>query len=112
MTTRTWAIIKICVEGLHRFPDATGRKKFLSYLHRHIFHVSAYVEQRHSNRDIEYLEFKRWLLQICPKGNLDTMSCEQIGEHILSEIKKKYPNRKVKIVVLEDGENGAEIEEL
>ena len=112
MKSRQWAIIKTQVEGIHRFPEATDEEKYLSYPHRHIFHITVYIEQFHGDRDIEYIVFKKFLSQICPKGDIGTMSCEQIAEHILSKIKERYPNRKMKIVVLEDGENGAELEEL
>jgi len=112
MKLRTWAIIKAQVEGIHRFPEATGEEEFLSYPHRHIFHIIVYIEQFHGDRDIEYLDFKKFLSRSCPKGDIGTMSCEQIAENVLSRIREKYPNRKVKIVVLEDGENGAELEEL
>lgn len=112
MKFRTWAIIKTHIEGVHRFPGAVGEEIYLSYQHRHLFQIIVHIEQFHGDRDIEYLDFKRFLLGICPKGDMGTMSCEQMAEYILSKIKGKYPNRKVKVVVLEDGENGAELEEL
>ena len=59
MKSRQWAIIKTQVEGIHRFPEATDEEKYLSYPHRHIFHITVYIEQFHGDRDIEYIVFKK-----------------------------------------------------
>jgi len=109
---KIWAIIQADFEGLHYWPDAINDKEisFLANLHRHIFKVIIFIEQKHTSRDIEYLKFKKWLEGILPKGNLGSASCEDIAERILSEIKSRYPDRAIKVIVMEDGENGALIE--
>lgn len=109
---KIWAIIQANFEGLHYWPQALNNDevKFLANLHRHLFKVIVFIEQKHTNRDIEYLTFKKWLVSILPKGNLGSASCEDIAKKILSKIKVKYPDRAIKVIVLEDGENGALIE--
>lgn len=107
---RIWAIVKAEFEGIHRYPNANEEVKYLSYPHRHIFKITVFIEQFHTERDIEYISFKKWLQSICPKESLNTMSCEQVAEYLLSKIRKRFPNRKTRVIVLENGENGAEIE--
>ena len=58
-------------EGLHKYPAAlddpnlaTGGAddvSFLGYIHRHIFHFKVAIEVFHDDRDIEFIQFKRWL---------------------------------------------------
>ena len=31
------------------------------YKHRHIFHFKVWIEVFHDDRDIEFIQFKRWL---------------------------------------------------
>ena len=58
-------------EGIHKYPAAatdpalaTGDEydvSFLATLHRHVFHFEVTVEVFHNDRDIEFIQFKRWL---------------------------------------------------
>ena len=53
-------------EGIHRYPEALTNPeledvKFLGYDHRHIFHFRVDLEVRHDNRDVEFIQMKRWL---------------------------------------------------
>jgi hypothetical protein len=34
---------------------------FLGYPHRHIFHFRVSIDVFHNDRDIEFIQFKRWL---------------------------------------------------
>jgi hypothetical protein len=67
------------------------------------------IEVFHDDRDIEFIQFKRWLENLYGKGTLelDYKSCEMIGADLYQQINSKYPNREVTIDVSEDGENGA-----
>ena len=43
---------------------ATGDEydvSFLGYPHRHIFHFKVMIEVYHDDRDIEFIQFKRWM---------------------------------------------------
>jgi hypothetical protein len=110
-------------EGIHCYPAAatdpqlaTGDQYDVSFLanpHRHIFHFSISIDVFHNDRDIEFIQFKRWLEGLY-SGNqsvlqLDYKSCEMIADDLYLQIANKYPGRNVIISVSEDDENGAEI---
>lgn len=106
-------------EGVHRYPAAATDPKlatgdwddvsFLGVPHRHIFHFRVWLEVFHDDRDVEFIQFKRWLQRLYNVEGvlqLDYKSCEMIADDLYAEIIKKYPDRKVWIEVSEDGENG------
>ena len=104
-------------EGIHKYPAALEDPKlatgdeydvsFLGHPHRHIFHFRVWIEVKHNDRDIEFIQFKRWLENLY-KGTLelDYKSCEMIADDLHTQIAKKQPGRKIWIEVSEDGENG------
>lgn len=111
--------VKFSQEGIHRYPAAltdpklaTGDKydvSFLGHPHRHIFHFQIWISVTHDDRDIEFIQFKRWLQNLYGDNilNLDYKSCEMIADDLYSQISTRYPNRSVWIEVSEDNENGA-----
>ena len=106
-------------EGMHRYPAAatdpalaTGDEYDVSFLanpHRHIFHFRVWVDVVHNDRDIEFIQFKRWLENLYRDNTLqlDYKSCEMMADDLYIQIASRYPNRAVWIEVSEDGENGA-----
>jgi len=108
-------------EGIHKYPGAdtdpslaTGDEydvSFLGYPHRHIFHFKVAVQVFHNDRDIEFIQFKRWLENSFRDGvmKLDHKSCEMISDELYMLIASRYPNRDIEITVSEDNENGATI---
>jgi hypothetical protein len=108
-------------EGIHKYPAAledpalaTGDEydvSFLGYPHRHIFHFRVQIEVFHNDRDIEFIQFKRWLENMFTDGTvqLDYKSCEMISDELYEKISARYPGRFVEIQVAEDGENGSQI---
>ena len=106
-------------EGIHKYPAAldapdlaTGDEydvSFLGYPHRHIFHFRVWINVTHNDRDIEFIQFKRWLEKLYNEGtmSLDYKSCEMMSDELHAQIIAKYPNREVWIEVSEDGENGS-----
>ena len=108
-------------EGIHKYPGAdtdpslaTGDEydvSFLGYPHRHIFHFKVAIQVFHNDRDIEFIQFKRWLENSFRDGvmQLDHKSCEMISDELYMYIANRYPNRDIEITVSEDGENGATI---
>ena len=106
-------------EGMHKYPAALDDPKlatddqydvsFLGYPHRHIFHFKVAIEVFHDDRDIEFIQFKRWLLNLYKEGTIqsDFKSCEMMSDDLYVAIAKKYPGRKIEIDVSEDGENGS-----
>lgn len=122
-------------EGIHKYPAALDDPKlktgdwddvsFLGYPHRHIFHFRVRIQVWHNDRDIEFIQFKRWLERLYSGANtegskesgstdsevllLDYKSCEMIADELYEKISAKYPGRFVEIEVAEDGENGCNI---
>ena len=108
-------------EGIHKYPAAltdpqlaTGDEydvSFLGYPHRHIFHFRVAIAVYHNDRDIEFIQFKRWLESLYALGTLelDYKSCEMIADDLYLQIAARYPGRDVVIEVSEDGENGCAI---
>ena len=106
-------------EGMHKYPAAltdpalaTGDEydvSFLGYPHRHIFHFKVWIGITHDDRDIEFIQFKRWLENLYKEGTLqlDFKSCEMMSGDLYDSISQKYPGREVWIEVSEDGENGS-----
>ena len=102
-------------EGIHKFPAAATEPKlqdvaFLANEHRHIFHFNISIEVFHNDRDIEFIQFKRWLESLY-QGTLELnyKSCEMISDDLYEVIAGRYPGRDIEITVSEDGENGATI---
>ena len=109
-------------EGMHRYPAAatdpllaTGDEydvSFLAHPHRHIFHFRVWIDVFHNDRDIEFIQFKRWLENLYSSGTLalDFKSCEMMADDLYIRIAERYPEREVQIEVSEDGENGCLIQ--
>ena len=112
-------------EGIHKYPAAltdpmlaTGDEydvSFLGFPHRHIFHFRVWIDVWHNDRDIEFIQFKRWLENLYRGTDnntknsvlaLDYKSCEMIADDLYTQIANRYPGRSVWIEVAEDGENG------
>ncbi len=97
-------------EGIHCYPDAPEGVEFLKHPHRHVFYFRVEIGVFHDDRDIEFILFKRELEGLYNGDGplrLDYKSCEMMVNELFSYIRKKYPNRVLKIEVSEDGENGA-----
>jgi hypothetical protein len=117
-TSMIW--VKFQKEGIHKYPAAledpnlaTGDEydvSFLGYPHRHIFHFRVWINVFHDDRDIEFIQFKRWLESLYNgQGatlSLDYKSCEMIARDLFKTIVARYPGREVWIEVSEDNENG------
>jgi hypothetical protein len=108
-------------EGIHKYPAAatdpslaTGDEYDVSFLatpHRHIFHFRVEIAVFHNDRDIEFIQFKRWLENLYSQGTLqlDYKSCEMISDDLYEVIASRYPDRDITIDVSEDNENGCHI---
>jgi hypothetical protein len=108
-------------EGIHKYPAAltdpnlaTGDEydvSFLGHPHRHIFHFRVWLSVTHNDRDVEFIQFKRWLEKLYSSNegvlSLDYKSCEMMSDDLYAQISQRYPDREVWIEVSEDGENGS-----
>lgn len=119
-TRKIW--IRFQREGVHCYPAAltdpnlaTGDEydvSFLGYPHRHTFHFRVWIDVEHSDREIEFIQFKRWLENLYGTSTLalNNKSCEMIADDLYSQIAARYPDRAVWIEVSEDNENGCFIQ--
>lgn len=103
-------------EGIHKYPAALtdpnlADVSFLGYPHRHIFHFRVRISVQHNDRDIEFIQFKRWLESLYSNSTLELnyKSCEMIAEELIGVISERY-NRSMVVTVFEDDENGAYLE--
>lgn len=109
-------------EGIHKYPAALDDPKlatggwddvsFLGYPHRHMFHFRVSIQVWHDDREIEFIQFSRWLQRLFSEDvmSLDYKSCEMIADEMFAHIDQRYPGREVTIEVSEDNENGAVVE--
>jgi hypothetical protein len=111
--------VTFCKEGIHKYPAAatdptlaTGDEYDVSFLaneHRHIFHFRVWLGVTHNDRDVEFIQFKRWLENLYKDAtlSLDYKSCEMMSDDLHAQVSQRYPDREVWIEVSEDGENGS-----
>lgn len=110
---KTEIFVTLQVEGMHYWPGAAEYSPAVSFLaspHRHIFHITAYKIVKHNDRDVEFILWKRLILNHLrdtygvPENDMlyfGRMSCEDIAVEICSQFKCS------KVIVSEDNENGA-----
>jgi hypothetical protein len=113
-------------EAVHCYPAALSDPKlatgdwddvsFLGHPHRHMFHFRVSIEVFHHDRDIEFIQFKRWLERLYRGGgnavavlDLGYKSCEMIADELYQQISSRYPGRFIEIEVSEDNENGCKM---
>lgn len=116
--------VKFTKEGKHRYPEAltdpklkTGKWDDVSFLgneHFHYFYFVVTLEVFQNNRDIEFIQFRRWLENLYSEQTLDIdfMSCEMLCESLIEKIKERYgdPARYIKVEIYEDNINGGILE--
>lgn len=114
--------VRFVKEGVHRYPAAETDPKlatggwddvsFLAHPHMHYFHFAVHLEVQHNDRDVEFIQFSRWLQRQYERGTLhvDHKSCEMLAEDLINIIAEKHPGRWIKVSVFEDNINGAHVE--
>lgn len=105
-------VVKLQYEATHNWPKVAEvlpdnpEIHFLQYPHRHIFHITMEKAVTHSDRDLEIIMFKQYLLAHLNrvfKGDLQNRSCEMLAEYLLQAFDC------YSVEVLEDNENGAKV---
>lgn len=112
---KTYIIVNTQFTAIHNWPDCNiAEVDFLIHPHRHIFHVQVKCEVFHDNREIEFIQLKNRLnnyLSYINNTFIGSKSCEMIAKDIAKFVNDLIGQNVVKSVrVLEDGENGGEIE--
>ena len=106
-----WAIVSFEFEGFHKWDSAPIEVSFLRNLHRHMFKCKVFIEQKHNERDVEYIQVKKALNSFSSSFiEKETDSCETIAYNIKNWLDINFPERRNKVEVTEDGENGAFID--
>lgn len=124
--TKTTIYVKTQFTGFHCWPAAPAEVAFLRNLHRHVFHVEVHLKVVHDDRDVEFFMFKEDLDRIIKQELLPSLvinphqSCEMLAKSLYEKLQTyayltenpRYPyfGLTTKIIVSEDGENGAVIE--
>lgn len=109
-------------EGYHCYPEAatdpslaTGDRYDVSHLgtrHFHYFYFKVWVGVNHTNRDIEFIQCRRWLEDLYDTGSLElnNASCEMLADALYQKVVVKYPGVEIRIDISEDNINGAYVE--
>ena len=119
MTKKTFVYCTFQKEAYHLFPGADTNPEYatgdefdvshLGFRHMHYFNFKVWVQVTHENRQIEFIQLRRWIERLYATGilELDHQSCEMMSDDLYAQISQKYPDREVWIEVSEDGENGS-----
>ena len=114
-------VVTTAVEAIHYYPGAPDEVAFLRHPHRHMFHVKAYIEVFHEDREIEFIIVKRDLDKMLEQlvVEVENHSCEMIASTVQGYLKGRWklkpggygstPYRKIDVEVFEDGENGVRL---
>lgn len=99
---------KVFFEATHNWENCDIEEvAYLQNEHRHVFHITAYVEVSHDDRDVEFIVLKHrieeYLQEFYPTNKLGSMSCEMLAAELIEAFNLS------KCIVSEDGENGVEI---
>lgn len=117
MIKKSWIYVTFQKEGIHKYPAALtdpslADVSFLGYPHRHMFGFKVQIEVYADDREIEFLQFKRFCMNLFDAGTLELnfKSCEMIARDMIEQINARYPDRDIIVEVNEDGENGGILE--
>lgn len=111
---RTTIEVVVTQDGLHCWPDAPDRLKFLSYPHRHTMVIRARKAVSHDDREIEFYDLaeriRRTLHDLYPDTDgvgavlFGSASCERIARQLVDALDLDACG------VFEDGQHGAWVE--
>lgn len=106
--TRMIVFCTLRFEALHSCPSQVCPEKayYLTYVHRHEFHVRCEAPVHGRNREIEFITMKQEINEYIQQNwhgkDLGNMSCEQMADALITV----FPYLDL-VEVSEDGENGA-----
>lgn len=110
---RIFAKVTTVFEDLHCYPDAPDVVGYLKHPHRHLFHVTVWLQQLHEDREVEFVQLKHRIDDIVEtevKSMDSRKSCEMMADALFQSLVSVYPGRECRIEILEDGECGAVVE--
>jgi hypothetical protein len=124
MEKKTFVYCTFQKEAYHLFPGAdknplfaTGDEYDVSHLasrHMHYFNFKVWVQVMHQNRQIEFIQLRRWIenLYLNKSLELNHQSCEMISDALYEKLIQKYPDMQIRIDISEEGINGSYTEYL
>ena len=111
-----WIWVTFQRAGFHYYPAAISDQaladvNYLGNRHRHLFKFTVQIQVTHNDRDLEFHQ----VLNVCESLMRNTIdinhkSVEMLADDLFLQLAIRYPNRKMKISVSEDGECGCTIE--
>jgi hypothetical protein len=114
---KTSIVVSLQVEGTHSWPECPIEEvAFLKNDHRHIFFIQCKKTVTHTDRQVEIIQLKRRIQAFLVDQYSNTndtnslvclfgrMSCEDIAYRLFYQFNLSFCS------VLEDNENGAEVE--
>lgn len=107
MDIKREVIVTFAMEGHHRWLEAPQEVRYLANMHRHLFHIKVAVETFHKEREVEFHTLLHQAQNAYTQGA--EQSCEEIAERLLARLREMYLDRRMRVEVWEDGENGASI---
>ena len=119
MKKKTFVYCSFQKEGYHLYPGAdtnpctaTNDRYDVSHLgvrHMHYFFFKVWVEVFHDNRDIEFIQLRRWIEDLYDSGylSLDNQSCEMMSDALAKQLRCRYPNSEIRIDISEENINGS-----
>lgn len=108
MRIRIWVTEQFV--AYHKWENAPEEVSYLRNLHRHLFKVRVELDVYGMDREIEFHTLKSVVRDYCRRNFEEQVvgSCENIASLIKMWIENIYgSDRRVKVEVSEDGENGA-----
>lgn len=119
MSKKTFVYCTFQKEGYHCFPEAATDPQYktndiydVSHLgtrHMHYFNFKVWVEVTHENRQIEFIQLRRWIETLYSSGSLElsNQSCEMMSDALYEKLSEKYPGMEIRIDISEEGINGS-----
>lgn len=111
MSIRSQVYCTLQLPGIHNWPGCPfDEVAYLRDPHRHMFHIKAFKDVYHDDRDVEFIMLKNEITQYLDDQYWDeetrclyfgAMSCEMIAKELISVFDLSSCE------VSEDGENGA-----
>jgi hypothetical protein len=113
MSNAARIFVRFTQVGLHHWPDAPPGRNYLSFPHRHVFHVEAAVHVTHDDRAIEFHDFLDSARAMFGSNevmqNYGPQSCEMLARKLSKALARRY-SCAVTVTVTEDNECGAVVE--
>lgn len=111
-----WIWVTFQRAGFHRYPQAEtvamlADVSYLAHPHRHLFKFTVQIEIFHNDRELEFHQVLNYCESLLgTQIDIDYKSVEMLADDLYLKLAEKYPSRKMKIEVSEDGECGCLIE--